>query len=118
MMCIVTAYFDCTDILKPYLFKFLEQTAYDSQRPHQGWISILCAYLFTFPRINSKLKTNASQNSVSDVSVMLWFFSTCSHSSSVSSEPQDDLQIWWPKKCTKQSGGGGPNGTNLCHSKY
>ncbi len=36
MMSIVTAYFDCTDVLKPYLFKFLEQTGYDNQRPHQG----------------------------------------------------------------------------------
>ena len=35
-MSIITAYFDCTDILKPYLFKYLETTALDLQRPHQG----------------------------------------------------------------------------------
>ncbi len=36
LMSIVMAYFDCTDILKPYLFKYLEQTAYDNQLPNQA----------------------------------------------------------------------------------
>ena len=33
---LVSSYFDCSDVLKPYLFNFLEQNAYDQQRQHQG----------------------------------------------------------------------------------
>ena len=36
MVAIVTAYFQCTDTLKPYILKYLEQAAYDNQRPQQG----------------------------------------------------------------------------------
>ena len=36
MIAIMTAYYNPTDVLRPYLFKYLEQMAYDSQkRQHQ-----------------------------------------------------------------------------------
>lgn len=39
LMTILTAYNDCSDVLKPYLFNYLEQNAYDQQRANQGQCS-------------------------------------------------------------------------------
>ena len=36
LMSILCAYFKATDKLKPYLFKYLENNAYDTQRPFNG----------------------------------------------------------------------------------
>uniref|UniRef100_T1JBR9 Unconventional myosin-XV n=1 Tax=Strigamia maritima TaxID=126957 RepID=T1JBR9_STRMM len=33
---IIAAYFDCSDLLKPYLFKYLETAAYDKRRAYHG----------------------------------------------------------------------------------
>ncbi|OQV25063.1 Unconventional myosin-XV [Hypsibius exemplaris] len=33
---IVAAYFDCTEVLRPYIFKYLETAAYDKRRPYHG----------------------------------------------------------------------------------
>ena len=36
LMAIITAYYKASDVLKPYLFKYLESNAYDSKRPYNG----------------------------------------------------------------------------------
>jgi myosin-15 len=36
LMAIITAYFKSSDLLKPYLFKYLENNAYDTKRPYNG----------------------------------------------------------------------------------
>lgn len=36
---IVAAYFECSEALKPYLFKYLETAAYDKRRAYHGKIS-------------------------------------------------------------------------------
>jgi len=41
LLTLITSYFDCSDILKPYLFNYLEQTAYDQQRQHQS-LAAMC----------------------------------------------------------------------------
>ena len=33
---VLTAFFDCTENLRPYLFKYVEETAYDHSRPCHG----------------------------------------------------------------------------------
>jgi hypothetical protein len=33
---ITTAYFSCSEVLKPYLFKYLETAAYDKRRAYHG----------------------------------------------------------------------------------
>ncbi|GAU92977.1 hypothetical protein RvY_04984-2 [Ramazzottius varieornatus] len=33
---IIAAYFDCSEVLRPYLFKYLETAAYDKRRPYHG----------------------------------------------------------------------------------
>jgi len=45
MVAIVTAYFQCTDTLKPYILKYLEQAAYDNQRPQQA-LAAQCLHNF------------------------------------------------------------------------
>lgn len=42
---IVAAYFECSEALKPYLFKYLETAAYDKRRAYHGKISNTCVYL-------------------------------------------------------------------------
>lgn len=42
---IVTAYFDCSDNLRPYLFKYLETTAYDKRRAYHA-IALVCLQNF------------------------------------------------------------------------
>ena len=36
---IVAAYFECSEALKPYLFKYLETAAYDKRRAYHGNMS-------------------------------------------------------------------------------
>ena len=36
LMAIITAYFKSSELLKPYLFKYLENNAYDTKRPYNG----------------------------------------------------------------------------------
>ena len=33
ILMVLTAYFDCSENLRPYLFKYVEETAYDHNRP-------------------------------------------------------------------------------------
>ena len=40
MFSIVAAYFDCSDLLKPYLFKYLETAAYDKRRAYHATANI------------------------------------------------------------------------------
>jgi len=39
LMAIMCAYYKASDTLKPYLFKYLENNAYDSKRPNYGNLS-------------------------------------------------------------------------------
>ena len=36
IIAIVCAYFKASDLLKPYLLKYLENNAYDTKRPYNG----------------------------------------------------------------------------------
>ena len=36
MFSIIAAYFTCSPLLKPYLFKYLESSAYDKRRAYHG----------------------------------------------------------------------------------
>jgi len=36
LMCILSSFFKCSSNLQPYLFKFLEQAAFDTNRPYNG----------------------------------------------------------------------------------
>ncbi|XP_040563865.1 unconventional myosin-XV [Lepeophtheirus salmonis] len=40
---IVAAYFSCTEVLKPYLFKYLESAAYDKRRAYHG-TALVCLH--------------------------------------------------------------------------
>jgi len=40
---IIAAYFNCSDVLKPYLFKYLETSAYDKRRAYHG-TALVCLH--------------------------------------------------------------------------
>jgi len=69
---IVTAYFDCSDNLRPYLFKYLETTAYDKRRAYHA-TALVCLQNFrktlrfggrkNVPSVEEILAISAGRNS-------------------------------------------------------
>lgn len=56
---IVAAYFECSEALKPYLFKYLETAAYDKRRAYHGKISNTYVYLKKYFILNFSNKNVA-----------------------------------------------------------
>lgn len=45
LIAILCAYFKVSESLKPYLFKYIENNAYDTKRPYNGKLKILTSFL-------------------------------------------------------------------------
>lgn len=49
LMAIITAYYKSSEVLKPYILKYLESNAYDTKRPYNG----VHIYLITYMHLNN-----------------------------------------------------------------
>ena len=106
---IIAAYFTCSEVLKPYLFKYLESSAYDKRRAYHGTALVCLFYDFFVKSIeffflillfSMSRKIFKKWNSI-------WLMKIL-QITGMSSQFEKNFQIWWPKECSI-------NWRNYCH---
>lgn len=96
LLYILTAFHRCSEVLKPFLLKYLQQASLSAGPQYQG--KNAHTHINLLYRLAKPPACNVSLNR---------------HRQSMRAEPEEDIPVWWPHCPTQQHGAEGHDGQSF-----